>query len=58
MAPAPDAPCLLVHDIPFTDLKAGDLEACVYWRLEALEAKDLAWRPGGAGSRLERPAGM
>ena len=48
MAPAPEAPWLLPQEIPFTDLKAGDLNACVYWRLEALEAKDLAWRPGGA----------
>ncbi|MDB5990340.1 MAG: hypothetical protein JWQ10_1743 [Herbaspirillum sp.] len=35
--------------IPFDDLKARDLEECVYWLLDAMGAQDLEWRVGGAG---------
>ncbi len=35
-------------EIPFADLKARDLEECVCWLLDALGAKDLEWRLGGA----------
>lgn len=35
--------------IPFTELKGNDLEACVYWLLDAMGAKDLEWRIGGTG---------
>lgn len=36
--------------IPFEDLKAKDLEECVYWFLDAMGAKDLEWRTGGTGA--------
>src|SRR5579859_46076 len=49
MAHDPDPPWLLPAEIPFADLKARDLEECVYWLLDALGAKDLEWRLGGAG---------
>jgi len=35
--------------IPFAELKTKDLEECVYWLLDAMGAKDLEWRLGGAG---------
>lgn len=35
--------------IPLADLKARDLEECVYWLFDALGAKDLEWRTGGSG---------
>lgn len=35
--------------IPFDDLKAKDLEECVYWLLDAMGAQDIEWRVGGAG---------
>ena len=35
--------------IPFADLKARDLEECIYWLFDALGAKDLEWRTGGSG---------
>lgn len=35
--------------IPFADLKARDLEECVYWLLDAMGARDLEWRTGGTG---------
>jgi hypothetical protein len=34
--------------IPFADLKAKDLEECVYWLFDAMGAKDLEWRTGGS----------
>lgn len=40
---------ILPADIPFADLKAKDLEECVYWLLDAMGAKDLEWRIGGSG---------
>jgi hypothetical protein len=49
MAKPPDPPWLLPAEIPFADLKARDLEECVYWLLDAMGAKDLEWRLGGAG---------
>lgn len=36
-------------EIPFSELKSRDLEECVYWLLDAMGAKDLEWRTGGAG---------
>lgn len=35
--------------IPFADLKARDLEECIYWLLDAMGARDLEWRTGGTG---------
>jgi hypothetical protein len=35
--------------IPFDDLKAKDLEECVYWLLDAMGAQDIEWRVGGSG---------
>lgn len=40
---------VLPADIPFADLKARDLEECVYWLLDAMGARDLEWRTGGDG---------
>lgn len=40
---------ILPTAIPFADLKARDLEQCVYWLFDALGAKDLEWRTGGSG---------
>ncbi|MBK5124407.1 restriction endonuclease [Burkholderia sp. R-69980] len=40
---------ILPASIPFTELKGKDLEACVYWLLDAMGAKDLEWRIGGTG---------
>jgi hypothetical protein len=40
---------ILPAQIPFSDLKASDLEECVYWLLDAMGAKDLEWRAGGTG---------
>jgi len=40
---------VLPASIPFTTLKGRDLEECVYWLLDAMGAKDLEWRTGGAG---------
>lgn len=40
---------MLPTAIPFADLKARDLEECVYWLFDALGAKDLEWRIGGSG---------
>lgn len=35
--------------LPFDDMKAKDLEECVYWLLDAMGARDLEWRTGGTG---------
>jgi hypothetical protein len=35
--------------IPFDELKAKDLEECVYWLLDAMGAQDIEWRVGGVG---------
>ena len=40
---------ILPASIPFTKLKARDLEECVYWLLDAMGARDLEWRTGGSG---------
>lgn len=40
---------LLPSEIPFQRLKDCELEECVYWLLDAIGAKDLEWRIGGAG---------
>jgi hypothetical protein len=40
---------VLPAEIPLADLKAKDLEECVYWLLDAMGAKDLEWRVGGTG---------
>jgi hypothetical protein len=40
---------ILPAQIPFSRLKGSDLEECVYWLLDAMGAKDLEWRTGGAG---------
>jgi hypothetical protein len=40
---------ILPAAIPFADLKARDLEECVYWLLDAMGAKGLEWRTGGSG---------
>jgi hypothetical protein len=41
---------VLPAEIPFADLKRGDLEECVYWLLDAMGAKELEWRTGGKGN--------
>ena len=40
---------VLPASIPFSNLKARDLEECVYWLFDALGARDLEWRTGGSG---------
>ena len=40
---------VLPAGIPFAELKARDLEECVYWLLDAMGARDLEWRTGGSG---------
>lgn len=35
--------------MPWETLKGKQLEECVYWLLDAMGAKDLQWRVGGAG---------
>lgn len=44
-----DTDWILPASIPFADLKARDLEECVYWLLDAMGARDLEWRTGGTG---------
>jgi hypothetical protein len=44
-----DTDWILPAEIPFADLKAKDLEECVYWLLDAMGARDLEWRVGGEG---------
>ncbi len=40
---------VLPTSIPFSELKAHDLEECVYWLFDAMGARDLEWRKGGSG---------
>lgn len=40
---------VLPSSIPFDRLRSKDLEQCVYWLMDAMGAKDLEWRSGGAG---------
>ncbi|MBI3729323.1 MAG: restriction endonuclease [Burkholderiales bacterium] len=45
-----DEPIWIVPaSIPFDELKAKDLEECVYWLLDAMGAQDVEWRVGGSG---------
>jgi hypothetical protein len=46
---AKDVDWVLPASIPFAELKARDLEECIYWLFDALGAKDLEWRTGGTG---------
>ncbi len=39
---------VLPANLPFADLKGRDLEECLYWLLDAMGARDLEWRIGGA----------
>ncbi len=41
---------VLPTEIPFANLKARDLEECVYWLLDGMGARDLEWRTGGSGA--------
>jgi hypothetical protein len=47
--PAEEIDWVIPASIPFEDLKAHDLEECVYWLLEAMGAQDIEWRVGGSG---------
>ncbi len=49
MADGEEMAWILPAQIPFPDLKARDLEECVYWLLDAMGARDLEWRTGGSG---------
>lgn len=40
---------VLPAGIPFAELKARDLEECVYWLMDAMGARDLEWHTGGIG---------
>ncbi|MFC5694888.1 restriction endonuclease [Pseudomonas sp. GCM10022186] len=44
-----DVDWLIPASIPFEELKAKDLEECVYWLLDAMGAQDIEWRVGGTG---------
>lgn len=50
MADAVSDGWVLPTDLPITELRARDLEECVYWLLDAMGAQDLEWRTGGSGS--------
>ncbi|MEX6664792.1 restriction endonuclease [Pseudomonas sp. W2-17] len=47
--PTEEIDWVIPASIPFEDLKARDLEECVYWLLEAMGAQDIEWRVGGSG---------
>lgn len=47
--PTEEIDWVIPASIPFEDLKAHDLEECVYWLLEAMGAQDTEWRVGGSG---------
>jgi hypothetical protein len=49
MSRTPTVEWIVPSAIPFGQLKGPDLEACVYWLLDAMGAKDLEWRSGGTG---------
>lgn len=49
MADSDEKAWILPARVPFADLKARDLEECVYWLLDAMGARDLEWRTGGSG---------
>lgn len=42
-------PPFVVSEIPWERLKRSDLEACLFWLLDAMGAKELTWRRGGSG---------
>lgn len=47
--PIQDPDWIIPASIPFEDLKAKDLEECVYWLLDAMGAQDIEWRVGSSG---------
>jgi hypothetical protein len=49
MATATGKDWVVPANIPFANLKKKDLEECVFWLLDGMGAKDLAWRKGGTG---------
>jgi hypothetical protein len=49
MTAATDKDWVIPAHIPFEKLKKKDLEECVYWLLDGMGARDLAWRKGGTG---------
>jgi hypothetical protein len=49
MTAAIDKDWVIPAHIPFEKLKKKDLEECVYWLLDGMGARDLAWRKGGTG---------
>lgn len=49
MATATGKEWVIPANIPFANLKKKDLEECVFWLLDGMGAKDLAWRKGGTG---------
>jgi len=40
---------LLASEIPFDELKGHALEECLFWLLDGMGARDIAWRVGGTG---------
>jgi len=38
-------------DLPIANLRDHDFEECIYWLLDAMGAKELAWRKGSAGKK-------
>ena len=41
---------VLPSEIPWRELRAKELEECVYWLADSMGAKDLEWRVGGTGA--------
>lgn len=41
---------VLPSQIPFDELKGYALEECLFWLLDGMGARDIAWRLGGVGS--------
>lgn len=41
---------LLPSEIPFDELKGHALEECLFWLLDGMGGRDIAWRLGGTGA--------
>jgi hypothetical protein len=41
---------LLPSEVPFDELKGHALEECLFWLLDGMGARDIAWRVGGTGA--------
>ena len=41
---------LLPSEVPFDELKGHALEECLFWLLDGMGARDIAWHVGGTGA--------